>query len=50
MLDPVGNVIELWDLKGAFVTEANFGELTHEGSDSAEITLAIRFDNCVLQF
>lgn len=50
MLDPVGNVIELWDLKGAFVTEANFGELTHEGSDSAEISLAIRFDNCVLQF
>ena len=50
MLDPVGNVVELWDIKGAFVTEANFNELTSEGSDSVEITLTIRFDNCVLQY
>lgn len=50
MLDPVGTIIQLWDIKGAFVTEANFNEITYEGSDQTEISLTIRFDNCVLQF
>lgn len=50
MLDPVGTVIQLWDVKGAFVTEANFNDVTYEGSDQTEISLTIRFDNCVLQF
>lgn len=50
MLDPVGTVIQLWDIKGAFVTEANFNDITYEGSDQTEISLTIRFDNCVLQF
>lgn len=50
MLDPVGTVVQLWDVKGAFVKEANFGELTHEGSDLAEISLTIRFDNMVLAY
>ncbi len=50
MLDPVGTIVQLWDIKGAFVTEANFGELTYEGSDLAEISLTIRFDNCVMQY
>ena len=51
MLDPVGTVVQLWDIKGAFITEANFGELSYEAeSDLAEITLTLRFDNMVLQF
>lgn len=50
MLDPVGTVVQLWDLKGAFVTEANFNELTYEGSDQVEISLTLRFDQAVLQY
>ncbi len=50
MLDPTGTVIQLWDIKGAFVQEANFNDATYEGSDQAEISLTIRFDNMVLQF
>jgi hypothetical protein len=50
LLDPVGTVVELWDIKGAFITEANFGELTYEDGKLAEITLTLRFDNAVLQF
>ena len=50
MLDPVGTVVELWDLKGAFITEANFNDLSYEGSDMTEIALTMRFDNCVLQY
>jgi hypothetical protein len=50
MLDPVGTVVQLWDIKGAFITESNFGELTAEGSDNAEISLTLRFDTFVMQF
>jgi hypothetical protein len=50
LLDPVGTVIELWDIKGAFITSAQFGDLSYEGAEFSEITLELRFDNCVLQF
>jgi hypothetical protein len=26
MLDPIGTVVQLWDLKGVFITESNFNE------------------------
>ena len=50
MLDPVGTVIQLWDIKGAWVKEANFGEVSYEGSELTEITLSIRYDACVLSY
>ena len=50
MLDPVGTVVELWDLKGCFITEANFGDLDYGTEDPTEISLTLRFDNCVLQY
>ena len=50
MLDPVGTVVELWDIKGAFITQAQFNDLNYEGADLTEINLTIRFDNCVLQY
>lgn len=51
MLDPVGTVVQLWDIKGAWIKDANFGDLSMESEgDLAEITLSIRFDNLVLQY
>ena len=50
LLDPVGTVVELWDIKGAFLTQANFGDLSYDGEEMSDITLSIRFDNCVLQY
>tara|TARA_R110002060_G_scaffold2656_1_gene4378 strand:+ start:13 stop:501 length:489 start_codon:yes stop_codon:yes gene_type:complete len=50
MLDPVGTVVELWDIKGAFLTSAGFGELSYDSGEPSEISLTMRFDNCVLQF
>lgn len=50
MLDPVGTVIELWDIKGAFITNSNFGELDMTSSDPQMINCTLRFDNAVLQF
>ena len=50
LLDPVGTVVELWDIKGAMITEANFGELSYEGGELAEISVTIQADNYVLQY
>ena len=50
MLDPVGTVVELWDIKGAFLTQANFNDLDYGGEEPVEIAMTIRFDNCVLQY
>lgn len=51
MLDPVGTVVQLWDIKGAFCTTAGFGDLSYDStSDMAEISLTIRFDNCCMQY
>ena len=50
LLDPVGTVVELWDMKGCFLESAAFGDLDYGAEDPAEISLSIRFDNCVLQY
>ena len=51
ILDPVGTVVELWDIKGAFLTGVTFTGLDYsdEGTPN-EITLDIELDNCILQF
>jgi hypothetical protein len=50
LLDPVGTVVELWDIKGALITEAKFGDLKYDGGEPIEISLTIQMDNAVLQF
>ena len=50
LLDPVGTVVELWDIKGAFITSANFNSLDYSGEDVMMIDLTLKFDNCVLQY
>ena len=51
MLDPVGTVIEMWDMKGAFITNATFNSLDYGGGeDPMMINLTLEFDNCVLQY
>lgn len=50
LADPVGNEISLWDIKGAFITEANFGALTFSASDLVEISLTIAYDVCTLLY
>lgn len=50
MLDPIGTVVELWDIKGAFITSAGFGSLDYGSEDIMMIDLNLAFDNCVLQF
>lgn len=50
MLDPMGTVVELWDIKGAWCQQVNYGDLDYTSQDPSDITLTIRFDNCVLQY
>lgn len=50
MLDPIGTVVELWDIKGALLTSVNFNTLGYETDDVMKISATIKFDNCVLQF
>ena len=51
MLDPVGTVVELWDIKGAFIQNANFGtDLSYDTEAPSDIALTLRFDNAVLQY
>jgi hypothetical protein len=50
MLDPIGTVVELWDIKGAQITNATFGDLDYGSEDPSDISLTIQMDNCVLQY
>jgi len=50
MLDPIGTVVQLWDLKGVFITESNFNELDYATPDALEVNLTLRYDLAVLQF
>ena len=50
MLGPVGDKVEEWTLKGAFITSAAFNDFDWSVSDPAEITLSLRYDYAILQF
>tara|TARA_R110000787_G_scaffold931_4_gene3422 strand:+ start:36 stop:527 length:492 start_codon:yes stop_codon:yes gene_type:complete len=51
ILGPVGDKVEEWTLKGAFITEADFGEVTWENdNEPAIIAMTLRFDYAILQY
>ena len=51
LLDPVGTVVELWDMKGVQIESVNYQTLTYENeTDPVTIDMTLRYDNCVLQF
>ena len=41
------NVLETWELYGAFVNQVNYGEMSYAESAPAEITLTVTYDNAV---
>ena len=51
MLGPVGDKVEEWVLKGAFIQAANFNDLDFaNGTDVADITLTLRYDYAILSY
>ena len=49
-LGPVGDVVEEWVLKGAFVQNASFGTGDWSSSTPMEIQLTISMDYCILNY
>ena len=50
VLGPVGDKVEEWTLKGAWIQEANFGDMAWETNEPMDITLTLRYDYAILQF
>ena len=50
MLGPVGDKIEQWKLKGAFINNAVFNDLDWASNDPSEITLTLSYDYAVLEY
>jgi hypothetical protein len=50
MLGPVGDVVELWTLKGAFITSANFGDMDWAGNDVMSIEVTLSYDYAILEY
>ena len=49
-LGPVGDIVEEWIMKGAYVQNANFGEMDWSVDTPVEITLTIRMDYAILNY
>ena len=50
MLGPVGDKIENWKLKGAFINSAVFNDLDWSSNDPSEITLTLSYDYAILEY
>lgn len=51
VLGPVGDVVSEWIIKGALITESNFGEYGWDTENSAiNISMTVQPDYCILNF
>jgi hypothetical protein len=50
LLGPVGDKIEQWKLKGAFISQANFGDLAFDSNEPVTIELTLSYDYAILEF
>tara|TARA_Y100000034_G_scaffold26831_1_gene31944 strand:+ start:297 stop:785 length:489 start_codon:yes stop_codon:yes gene_type:complete len=50
VLGPVGDIVESWKLKGAWIQAANFNDLDFASSDPVEIEVTLRYDYAILEF
>ena len=49
-LGPVGDKVEEWTLKGAFVSNVDFGDMAWSDAEPVEINCTLSFDYAILQF
>ena len=49
-LGPVGDIVEEWILKGAFCTNANFGDMDWTSDTPANISITINMDYAILNY
>lgn len=50
VLGPVGDKVEEWTLKGAFVSQANFNTMDWGVQDPLMVNLTLSMDYCILQY
>ena len=50
VLGPVGDIVEQWKLKGAWITAANFNDMDFSSSDPVDISVTLRYDYAILEF
>jgi hypothetical protein len=50
VLGPVGDIVEEWVLKGAYIKSAQFGDLDWAVDTQVEINVTLRVDNVYLNF
>ena len=51
LLGPVGDIVEEWSLVGAFISQANFGELDWSNTtDPVSLELTISYDYAILEY
>ena len=49
-LGPVGDKVEEWTLKGAFIETAKFSDMDYTGEDLATVDLTLSYDYAILQY
>ena len=50
LLGPVGDKVEEWILKGCLITQANFGEMSFDSDDPAQVQFTVQPDLCILNY
>ena len=50
LLGPVGDKVEEWTLKGAFITATTFGDMDWANDAFVEISLTLAYDYAILQY
>jgi hypothetical protein len=50
ILGPVGDIVGEWIIKGAFVTQADFGDYDWSSSEVVDVSLTVAMDYCILNY
>ena len=50
LIGPPGDVVEEWELIGAWITTATFGEVAFDSNDPLEIVCSLQYDYAILKF
>ena len=50
LLDPTGVTVQRWILKNAFLTDVNFGSLSYQDDQIADITATLVYDYAILVY
>ena len=50
VLGPVGDKVEEWTLKGAFIQSADWSDMDYASNEVAQVSLTLQYDYAILQF